>query len=118
MAQMGWAGSANGDLLRLAAAGGFDALITVDRGFEYQQNVTGLPIPVIIAIAGGCAGTRAWRTRTRKTAGPNRSDRLLRSDVNGVPVKQPVVGTNVSSRALDPCVMTLSGSGWPTRDHR
>ena len=48
--QMGWAGRENGDLLSLAAARGFQALITVDRGFEYQQNVRDLPIPVIIML--------------------------------------------------------------------
>ena len=50
---MGWAGASNGDLLRLAGAEDFDALVTVDRGFEYQQNVSELPIAVIIAIAAG-----------------------------------------------------------------
>ena len=50
---MGWAGASNGDLLRLASAEDFDALVTVDRGFEYQQNVSELPIAVIIAIAAG-----------------------------------------------------------------
>lgn len=49
--QMGWAGSRNGDLLHLAAGRGFQALITVDRGFEFQQNVGDLPIPVIIMLA-------------------------------------------------------------------
>lgn len=48
---MGWAGCTNGDLLRLAAAAGFEALITVDQGFEYQQNLSELPIPVVIVIA-------------------------------------------------------------------
>ena len=48
--QMGWAGSKNGDLLRLAAARGFDALVTVDRGFEHEQNPTDLAVPVVIAI--------------------------------------------------------------------
>ena len=47
--QMGWTGSSNGDLLRLASAHGFDALITVDQGIEYQQNLTHLTIPVIVA---------------------------------------------------------------------
>ena len=47
---MGWAGSENGDLLRLAADHGFQALVTVDRGFEYQQDVQHLPIPVIIML--------------------------------------------------------------------
>ena len=48
---MGWAGTANGLLLSLAAAEGFDALVTVDRGIEYQQNPSTLPIPVIIMLA-------------------------------------------------------------------
>ncbi len=49
--QMGWTGVGNGDLLRLGAAHGFDALVTVDRGIEYQQNLARLPIPVIIMVA-------------------------------------------------------------------
>ena len=49
--QMGWSGSKNGDLLHLAAASGFGALVTVDRGFEYEQNPQSLPVPVVIAIA-------------------------------------------------------------------
>ena len=48
---MGWAGTANGLLLSLAAAEGFNALLTVDRGIEHQQNVSELPIPVIIMLA-------------------------------------------------------------------
>ena len=49
--QMGWAGVGNGALLRLAADRGFDALITVDRGFEHEQNRDNLPVPVVIMIA-------------------------------------------------------------------
>ena len=48
---MGWAGTANGLLLSLAAAEDFGALVTVDRGIEHQQNVSALPIPVIIMLA-------------------------------------------------------------------
>ena len=51
MQQMDWAGTTNGELLHRAAAGEFDALVTVDRGFEYQQNVSELPIPVVIMRA-------------------------------------------------------------------
>ena len=32
--QMGWAGCGNGELLRLAVDRGFDALVTVNQGFE------------------------------------------------------------------------------------
>ena len=49
--QMGWAGVGNGDLLRLAADRGFDALVTVDRGFEHEQNRDELPVPIVIMIA-------------------------------------------------------------------
>jgi hypothetical protein len=37
VADIGWAGVKNGELLRLAAAE-FDLLITVDRNLEYQQS--------------------------------------------------------------------------------
>ena len=49
--QMGWAGIDNGHLLCLAATEQFDALVTVDKGIAYQQNVDDLPIPVIIMLA-------------------------------------------------------------------
>ena len=48
---MGWAGVGNGLLLQRAAAESFDALVTVDRGIEHQQNVSELPIPVVIMLA-------------------------------------------------------------------
>ena len=47
---MGWAGIKNGALLRLAD-GQFDALLTVDQGLEYQQNLSGLRISVVIMTA-------------------------------------------------------------------
>jgi predicted nuclease of predicted toxin-antitoxin system len=47
---MGWAGIKNGALLRLAD-GQFDALLTVDQGIEYQQNLSGLSISVVIMAA-------------------------------------------------------------------
>ena len=47
---MGWAGIKNGALLRLAD-GQFDALVTVDQGIEYQQNLSGLRIGVVVMVA-------------------------------------------------------------------
>ena len=49
--EMGWAGTGNGLLLSLAAREGFDAMITVDRGIEHQQNPEALPITVVIMLA-------------------------------------------------------------------
>lgn len=51
VAYMKWAGIENGELLRLAETQGFDAVITNDRGLEYQQNVGTLPVAVIVLLA-------------------------------------------------------------------
>src|SRR5687767_15496182 len=47
---MGWAGIKNGALLKLAD-GQFDAFVTVDQGIEYQQNLSGLTISVVVMMA-------------------------------------------------------------------
>jgi len=43
----GWGGLKNGQLLALAATA-FDVLITGDRNMQYQQNLSTLPIAVIV----------------------------------------------------------------------
>lgn len=50
-AYMGWSGVENGELLRKAAAAGFDVLVTNDRGLEYQQNKATLPLAVVVVLA-------------------------------------------------------------------
>ena len=49
--QMSWAGTLNGELLNLAYKHEFRALITLDQGFEFQQNTSKLLIPVFILHA-------------------------------------------------------------------
>ena len=44
----GWAEISNGVLLRVAEEEGFEVLITNDRGFRFQQNLTGRSIGVIL----------------------------------------------------------------------
>ena len=53
--QVGWAGMKNGELLAVAAKEGFTALVTADRGIEYQQNSSSLLLSVVIM--------RSYRTR-------------------------------------------------------
>ena len=45
--EMGWSGAKNGSLLALAAEN-FDAFITVDKNLQYQQNLTTLPLAVVV----------------------------------------------------------------------
>lgn len=47
--EMGWAGTKNGALLRLAS-GAFDAFLTVDQGIEFQQDLAGLTLGVVVLI--------------------------------------------------------------------
>lgn len=46
----GWSGLKNGALLRRAAAE-FDVFVTADRALEFQQNLSTLPIAVIVLLA-------------------------------------------------------------------
>ena len=48
--EMGWSGVKNGKLLALAATA-FDAFVTVDKNLPYQQNLSTLPIAVIVLDA-------------------------------------------------------------------
>jgi len=47
---MGWSGVKNGQLLALAAKE-FDAFLTVDKNLPYQQNLTTLPVAVVVLDA-------------------------------------------------------------------
>ena len=46
--KMGWAGTKNGALLKLAAECGFDALLTTEKGIEFQHNLDFLRLPIIV----------------------------------------------------------------------
>jgi predicted nuclease of predicted toxin-antitoxin system len=50
IAQRGWKGKQNGELLR-AAQKEFDVFITVDRGIPHQQNISRFKIGVILIEA-------------------------------------------------------------------
>lgn len=50
VAEMGWSGTKNGPLLRRAAQE-FDVFVTVDQGIEYQQNLVGVDLAVVVMVA-------------------------------------------------------------------
>jgi hypothetical protein len=41
--EKGWNGKSNGELLHLMLSDGFDALITVDKKLQHQQNFDIIP---------------------------------------------------------------------------
>ena|SRR5439155_18660481 len=50
VAEAGWAGVKNGELLQLAARQ-FDLFLTIDRNLEYQQSFADLALAVIVVHA-------------------------------------------------------------------
>jgi predicted nuclease of predicted toxin-antitoxin system len=49
--QQGWAGLGNGELLRHAAADMFDVFVTADQNLQFQQNLSGAPLGVVVLVA-------------------------------------------------------------------
>ncbi len=49
--QQGWAGLGNGELLRRAAAARFEIFVTADQNLQFQQNLRGSPLGVIVLAA-------------------------------------------------------------------
>ncbi len=50
VAEAGWAGKKNGELLRLAERE-FDALVSTDKSIPHQQNVSSLDLAVVLLRA-------------------------------------------------------------------
>jgi PIN like domain len=48
---VGWAGKKNGELLFLAEESGFEIFLTLDQGIEYEQNLEGRKITIILVDA-------------------------------------------------------------------
>ncbi len=46
--EMGWERLINGDLPKAAGAEGFDVLLTADQRLQYQQNLTGRRLALIV----------------------------------------------------------------------
>ncbi len=48
--EAGWSGLKNGELLRRAAER-FDVFVTADQNLQYQQNLSALPVSVVVMVA-------------------------------------------------------------------
>ena len=72
----------NGDLLR-RMRGEYDALLTMDQGIEFQQNVATLPFGVLLLLA----LPTEWRISSHSFPGS-----LLRSQNSGPANSRPIGG--------------------------
>jgi predicted nuclease of predicted toxin-antitoxin system len=50
VAEAGWSGLSNGELLQLAAER-FDLFVTADQNLQYQQNLRSLPLSIAVLAA-------------------------------------------------------------------
>lgn len=53
--QEGWAGLQNGELMRRAAAKGFEVFLTADQNLEFQQDLSRSALRVLVLVAGSNA---------------------------------------------------------------
>ena len=51
VAENGWAGKKNGELMKLMIENNFDALLTFDKNLQYQQNFNKYAITVLVLTA-------------------------------------------------------------------
>jgi len=64
--EMGWASIANGQLLDEAEKAGFEALVTSDQNFVFQQNLAGRNIAVVVLSTNRWATIRAQPQTVRR----------------------------------------------------
>ena len=46
--ERGWEKLANGELLTIAEGAGFEVFLTADKNIQYQQNLTGRSIAIVV----------------------------------------------------------------------
>ena len=56
VAEAGWAGLTNGDLMAVAEQAGFEVMVTADQSIRYQQNMAGRRIALVVLM------TNHWDT--------------------------------------------------------
>jgi len=80
--EMGWAGIKNGPLLRCAAQE-FDVFLTVDQGVEYQQNLFGLDLAIVVMVAAtnDIDDVRLLMPRVRETLGSASPGSIIRVQI-------------------------------------
>jgi hypothetical protein len=78
VAEAGWAGTKNGALLRLAAAG-FDVFLTADRNLPHQHALSALPLGVVLLAIGSTKlhDLRAAATSIRQAVTAVRPGQLI-----------------------------------------
>ncbi len=65
-AEMGWARFSNGQLLDEAEKTGFEALVTADQNFVFQQNLAGRNIAVVVLCTNTWPLIRAQPQRVQR----------------------------------------------------
>jgi hypothetical protein len=89
--EMGWAAIANGQLLDEAEKAGFDAVITSDQNFVFQQNLLGRNIAVVVLSTNTWPLIRAQPQIVRRRR-QRHTRKLHRRDVRP-PAQTPPPGT-------------------------
>jgi hypothetical protein len=61
--ELGWARLANGDLLRSGEDAGFEIMVTADQNLEYQQNLKGRKLALVVLSTNHIGVLENWCAR-------------------------------------------------------
>jgi len=94
--ERGWDRLVNGALLDVAEAAGFEIFVTADKNIQYQQNLTGRKIAVIVLGNAQWPVLRRYLERVIAAVDAGRSRRLLGS---GQPLRRKALRAPPTRRA-------------------
>ena len=80
VSELGWSGIQNGRLLRLLVEGNYDAFVTTDKNLEYQQNLPGLPLAILVLPTNHWKSLQPHQARVLQAFGRLRSGQVTRLD--------------------------------------
>ena len=87
--EMGWASIANGQLLDEAEKAGFEALVTSDQNFVFQQNLAGRNIAVVVLSTNRWATIRAQPQTVQRAVAKRLSRNFLPRHLVRPPAQAP-----------------------------
>lgn len=78
---LGWQGLVNGELLNAAERAGFDILLTCDQNIQYQQNLTGCRVALVVLSSNHWPTLRRWAAKVATAVDFVQPGQVVRVDV-------------------------------------
>lgn len=78
---LGWQGLVNGELLKAASDAGFDVLVTCDQNIQYQQNLTGCRVALVVLSSNHWPTLRRWTAKVASAIDFAQAGQVIQVDI-------------------------------------